>query len=82
MTNDPIDWQKETNTWEQRNFELAQLKLLATLRKFGPQTADGLATAFGTARGTVHFNVSRLGDRVLTVPAPGRGNCKVYVAAN
>ena len=82
MGKESIDWQQETNPWEQRHFEQAQLRLLATLRRYGPQTADGLATAFGTARGTVHFNVSRLGGRVLTVPAPGRGNCKVYVAAN
>ena len=39
-----------------------------------------VASAFLVARGTVHFNVSRLGDRVLTLPAPGRGNCKVYAA--
>lgn len=60
----------------------AQLEVLAALREFGPQTADALATACGVSRGTVHFNINRLQDLVVTLPAPGRGNCKVYVAAD
>lgn len=65
---------------ERLRFDPAEAEMLGILRRFGPQTSSALMTAFGVTRGTVHFRVNQLGDKLETIKAPGRGNNRVYAA--
>jgi hypothetical protein len=66
---------------ERKKFDPADAEMLALLREFGPQPATALVTALGVKRSTINFRASLLGNKVVAVQAPGRGNVTVYAAA-